>query len=82
MFERVRDYKKFGNHCSKTTEAALTFNYLATALVDIPAVSMAIARSFKMYDICRIVLCDKTAHFRGSFHCTQHKVYLCNDNAV
>ena len=81
MFEGVRDYKKFGNHCSKSTEAALTFNYLATALVDIPAVSMEIARSFKMYDICRIVLCDKTAHFRVAFYCAQYKMHLCNDHA-
>ncbi len=38
-----------------------TFN--STALVDIPAVSMPIARSLKTCDICGIVLCDKTAHF-------------------
>ncbi len=42
----------------------LTFNSQATALVDIPAVSMPIARSLKNCDICGIVLCDKTAHFR------------------
>ncbi len=38
----------------------LTLNSRATALVDIPAVSKPIASS-----ICCIVLCDKTAHFRG-----------------
>ena len=35
----------------------LTFNYLATALVEIPAVSIPIARSLKTWDICGIVLC-------------------------
>ncbi len=45
-----------------------TFNSRATALVDIPAVSMSIARSLKTYDICGIVLCDKTAHFRVAFY--------------
>ncbi len=39
-----------------------TFNSRATALVDIPAVSMPIARSLKTCNICGIVLCDKTAH--------------------
>ncbi len=38
------------------------FNSWATALVDIPAVSMTITRSLKTCDICGIVLCDKTAH--------------------
>ncbi len=41
----------------------LTFNSRSTALVDILAVSMPIARSLKMCDICGIVLCDKTANF-------------------
>ena len=36
----------------------LTLHYLATALVDIPAVCMPIARSLKTRDICGIVLCD------------------------
>ncbi len=45
-----------------------TFNSQATALVNIPAVSMPIARSLKTCDICDIVLCDKTAHFRGTFY--------------
>ena len=43
----------------------LTFNSLATALEDIPAVSMPITRSLKTWDICGIVLCDKTTHFSG-----------------
>ncbi len=42
----------------------LTFNSRATALVEIPAVSMPIACSLKTCDICGIVLCVKTAHFR------------------
>ena len=56
-----------------------TFNYLAKALVDIPAVSMPMAHSLKT---CGIVLCDKTAHFRVAFYCPQNKVDLCNDHAV
>jgi hypothetical protein len=38
-------------------------NSLATALVDIPAVSMPIVPSLKTWDVCGIVLCDKTVHF-------------------
>ena len=60
----------------------LTFNYLATALVDINTVSMPIARSLKTFDICGIVLCDKTSHFRLAFYCPQHEVNLSNDPAV
>jgi hypothetical protein len=37
------------------------FHYLATALVDIPAVSMPIERLHKTWDIFGIVLFDKTA---------------------
>ncbi len=60
----------------------LTFNSRATALVDIPAVSMPIARSLKTCGICGIVLCDKTAHFRVAFYCGQPKTHLCNNHAV
>ncbi len=60
----------------------LTFNSRATALVDIPAVSMPIARTLKTCDICGIVLCDKTAHFRVAFYCGQPKAHLCNNHAV
>ncbi len=59
-----------------------TFNSRATALLDIPAVSMPIARSLKTYDICGIMLCDKTAHFRVAFYCGQPKAHLCNNYAV
>ncbi len=59
-----------------------TFNSWATALVDIPAVSMPIARSLKTCDICGIVLSDKTAHFRVAFYCGQVKAHLCNNHAV
>jgi hypothetical protein len=48
--------------------------------VDIPAVSMPSTLFFKTWDICDIVLCDKTAHFRVSFYCPQHKVHMCNDH--
>ena len=58
-----------------------TLNYLATALVDIPAVSMPIACSLKTWDICGIVFV-KTAHFKVAFYCPKHKVHLCNDHAV
>ncbi len=44
-------------------------NSRAAALVDIPAVSIPIARSLKTCDICVIVLCDKTAHFRVALYC-------------
>ena len=59
-----------------------TFNSLATALVDILAVSMLITYPLKNWDICGIVLCNKTAHFKVTFYCPQHKVHLCNDHAV
>ncbi len=59
-----------------------TFNSRATALVDIPAVSMPIERSLKTWDICGIVLCDKTANFRMAFYCGQSKARLCNNHAV
>jgi hypothetical protein len=42
----------------------LTFNYLETALVDIHAVGIPIARSLKT---CGIVLYVKTAHFGVTF---------------
>jgi hypothetical protein len=57
-----------------------TLNNLATALMDIPAVSMPIARPLKTWDIRGIVLCDKTSHCRVAFYCPQHN--LCNDHAV
>ena len=44
--------------------------------------TMPIARSLKTWDICGIVLCDKTAHFRVAFYCPQHKVHLCNNHCV
>ncbi len=59
-----------------------TFNLRATALVDIPAVSMPIAHSLKTCNICGIVLCDKTAHFRVAFYCGQPKAHLCNNHVV
>ncbi len=59
-----------------------TLNSRATALVDIPAVSMPIARSLKTCDICGFVLCNKTAHFRVVFYCGQPKRHLCNNHAV
>ncbi len=63
-------------------EKKLTFNSRATALVDIPAVSMPFARFLKTCNICVIVLCDKTAHFRVAFYCGQPKAHLCNNHAV
>jgi hypothetical protein len=53
----------------RLTVEKLTLNYLATALVDIPAISMPIASSLKTLDICGIVLCNKTAHLRVAFYC-------------
>jgi hypothetical protein len=60
----------------------LTSNDLSTALVDIPAISIPMVRSFKTWDICSIVLCDTSTHFRVAFYCTQHKVQLCIYHAV
>ncbi len=60
----------------------LTFNSRATALVDIPAVSMPIARSLKTCEICGIVLCDNIAHLRLVFYCGQPKAHLCNNHTV
>ncbi len=60
----------------------MNIQFTATALVDIPAVSMPIARSLKTSDICGIVLCDKAAHFRAAFYCGQSKAHLCNNHAV
>ncbi len=54
-----------------------TFNLRPTALVDIPAVSMPIARSLKICDISGIVLCNKTAHL---CYCDQPKAHLCNNH--
>ncbi len=57
-------------------------NSRATALVDILAVSMPIAHSFKTCDICGIVLCDKTANFWVAFSCGQPKAHLWDNHAV
>ncbi len=59
-----------------------TGNSSGSAQLFIPAVSMPIARSLKTCDICGIVLCDKTAHFRVAFYCVQPKAHLCNNHAV
>ena len=60
----------------------LTLTSLVMALVNISAVSMPIARSLKTSDICGIVLCDKTAHFKVASSFPQYKMHLCNDHAV
>jgi hypothetical protein len=49
-------------------EEKWTFNSLATALMDIPAVSMPIVRSLKTWDICDIVFYDKISHFKAAFY--------------
>ena len=59
-----------------------TFNARATDLVDIPAVSMPIARSLNACGICGILLWDKTAHFRVAFYCGQSKAHLCTNHDV
>ncbi len=59
-----------------------TISSRATALVDIPAVSIPIVHSLKTCDICGIVLCEKTAHFRVAFYCGQPKASLCNNHTV
>ncbi len=70
-------HKPFGLMVEK-----LTFKSWATALVDIPVVSMPITRSLKTCDTCGIVPCDKTAHFRVAFYCGQPKIHLCNNHSV
>jgi hypothetical protein len=57
-----------------------TFNCLATALVDMVAVSMPIAHSLKIWGIYGIMLCDTTAHFSGLL-LSWHQVHLCNDQS-
>ncbi len=52
-----------------------------SSTVDIPAVSMPIARSLKTCNICGIELCDKT-HYSVAFYCVQPKAHLCNNHAV
>jgi hypothetical protein len=52
--------------------AKSTFSSLATALVDIPPVSMSIAHSLNSRHLCH---CDTTAHFSGLL-LSQHKVHL------
>ena len=59
----------------------LTFNSLATALVDIPAVRMPIARSLKTWDVSGNVLINKTAHFSGLL-LSPAQGHLCNDHVV
>ena len=61
----------------------LTCSYLATTLVENPAVSMPIACSIKTSDIRGIALCEKTAHFRVAFivhstRCTCVMIMLFN----
>jgi hypothetical protein len=48
----------------------LTFNVLATPLVDTSALSMSIANLRHLW------------HFKVVFYCPQHKVHLCNYHAV
>ena len=56
----------------------LTLNSLTKALVDIPAVSMPIARSLKI-ETSVALYCVTKLHI---LEWPQHKVYLCNDHAV
>jgi hypothetical protein len=39
------------------------FLFSGKALVGIPAVSMPFSHSLKAWDICGVMLCDKTAHY-------------------
>jgi hypothetical protein len=55
-------------------------NYLATALEDIPPVSMPIAHALNTFVI---LFCVKKMHIlEWPFIVPQHKVHLCNDHAV
>ena len=55
-----------------------TFSSLATALLDIHAVSMTIARSLNLRHLW---LCDRTAHF-GGLLLPQHKVLIMPFNQL
>ncbi len=63
-------------------EEKLTFDSQATSLVDIPAVSMPIARRVTKLATSVALCCDKTAHFKVAFYCGQPKAPLCNNHAV
>jgi hypothetical protein len=54
----------------------LTFNYLATALVDIPGISMPIACSLNLRHLWHCVV--TTVYFSDLL---LYKVHLCNDHA-
>ena len=59
----------------------LTFNSLATALVDIPSVSMPITRSLNLRSVA--LCCVEKLHIlKWQFIVPQHKVHLCNGHAV
>ena len=58
----------------------LTFNSLATATVDIPAVSMPIAHT--QLETPLALCCVRQLHILVAFYFPQHKVHLCNDNTV
>ncbi len=44
--------------------------------------SMPIACSLKTCNICGIVLCNRTAHFRVAFYCDQARAHLCTNHTV
>ncbi len=56
--------------------------YLCTYGREINITFLQSARSLNTCDICGIVLCDKTEHFRVAFYCGQPKAHLCNNHAV
>ena len=55
----------------------LTLHYLVTALVVIPA-NCILPQLETSVALC----CVKKLHILVAFYCPQHKVHLCNDNAV
>ena len=62
----VRPVRRTAKFSKMTLEAAYG-REINIKFSDIPTDSMQIARSFIIRDICGIVLCDKTAHFRVAF---------------
>jgi hypothetical protein len=58
----------------------LTLHFMTTVLVDMPAVTMPIARSLNFTHLWHCVVTK--LHILVAFHCPQHKVHLCNDHAV
>ncbi len=78
------------NGCAKLLDIGSNWNTLShtpiqsivLTRVKTLTLSMPIARSLKTCDICGIMLCNKTAHFRVAFYCDQPKAHLCANHTI